>query len=90
MEPAIGPGAAGEFEAFCTVYDTLPDLEPILAGNGKAKFPQEASARYATVLGLTVRASTADARREWARVASEAGKPGMGAVLCDRPLPQNA
>lgn len=59
VEPAIGPAAAGEFEAFCTVYDTLPDLEPILAGNGKAKFPQEASARYATVLGLTVRASTA-------------------------------
>ena len=59
VEPAIGPAAAGEFEAFCTVYDTLPDLEPILAGNGKAKFPQEASARYATVLGLIVRASTA-------------------------------
>ena len=59
VEPAIGPGAAGEFEAFCTVYEKLPDLESILAGKGKARFPDEASARYATVLGLTVRAQTA-------------------------------
>ena len=59
VEPAIGPGAAGEFEAFCTVYEKLPDLDSILTGMGKARFPDEASARYATVLGLTVRAQTA-------------------------------
>ena len=60
VEPAIGPGAAGEFEAFCAVYQRLPDLESILEGKGKAKFPPEASARYATVLGLIVRTDTAD------------------------------
>ena len=59
IEPAVGPGAAGEFDAFCSVYDKLPDLIPILEGKGKAKFPTEASARYATVLGLIVRAGTA-------------------------------
>ena len=58
-EPAIGPGASGEFEAFCKVYENLPDLLAILEGKGKARFPDEASARYATVLGLTVRAQTA-------------------------------
>jgi len=60
VEPAIGPGAAGEFEAFCAVYDKLPDLDPILTGKSKAKFPAEASARYATVLGLIVRADSAE------------------------------
>lgn len=59
-EPAIGPGACGEFEAFCAVYQDLPDLESILEGKSKAKFPAEASARYATVLGLIVRTDTAD------------------------------
>lgn len=60
VEPAIGPGAAGEFEAFCLVYDRLPDLAPILEGKSKATFPSEASARYATVLGLVVRAESAE------------------------------
>ncbi len=60
VEPAIGPGAAGEFEAFCAVYDKLPDLDPILTGKSKATFPAEASARYATVLGLIVRADSAE------------------------------
>jgi len=59
VEPAVGAGAAGEFDAFCTVYDKLPDLESILAGKSKAVFPAEASSRYATVLGLIVRADTA-------------------------------
>jgi hypothetical protein len=60
VEPAIGPGAAGEFEAFCAVYQGLPDLEAILSGKSKAPFPEEASSRYATVLGLIVRADSAD------------------------------
>lgn len=59
-EPAIGPAAAGELEAFSAVYQSLPDLDSILAGQGKASFPPEASARYATVLGLIVRADTAE------------------------------
>lgn len=60
IEPAVGPGAAGEFTAFCAVYERLPELDPIIAGKGKASFPTEASARYATVLGLVVRAQTAE------------------------------
>lgn len=59
VAPAIGPGAAGEFEAFCAVYGKLPDLDLILEGKGDSKFPKEASARYATVLGLIVRADSA-------------------------------
>ena len=59
VEPAIGPGASGEFEAFCAVYAGLPDLESILLGKSKATFPTEASARYATVLGLIVRTEAA-------------------------------
>lgn len=58
-EPAIGPGAAGEFEAFCQVYEKLPDLDSVINGKSDVQFPTEASARYATVLGLTVRAQTA-------------------------------
>lgn len=58
-EPAIGPGASGEFEAFCNVYDTLPNLEAILDGKSNERFPEEPSARYATVLGLTLRAQSA-------------------------------
>lgn len=60
IEPAVGVGAEGEFAAFCTVYAGLPELEPILAGNGESAFPAEASARYATVLGLIVRAEGAE------------------------------
>lgn len=60
VEPAIGLGAAGEFDAFCMVYDKLPELAPILEGKSTAAFPAEASARYATVLGLVVRAEGAE------------------------------
>jgi hypothetical protein len=60
VEPAVGPGAAGELEAFCAVYQGLPDLESILAGGSKASFPEEVSARYAVVLGLIVRSDTAE------------------------------
>jgi hypothetical protein len=60
IEPAVGPGAAGEFEAFCTVYSELPDLASILKGISEATFPTESSARYATVLGLIVRCENAE------------------------------
>ena len=56
ITPAVGAAAAGEFEAFCSVYENLPDLESVLAGNNDVKFPDEASGRYATVLGLAMRA----------------------------------
>lgn len=60
IETAVGIGPCEEFNAFCAVYDTLPDLELILSGQGKVKFPIEPSARYATVLGLVVRMQSAE------------------------------
>ena len=57
---AVGEGAEAEFNAFVTLYETLPDLTRILEGNGKAiAFPSEPSVRYATTTGLTVRAKDA-------------------------------
>ena len=55
IEPAIGPCASAEFDAFCAIYQGLPNLESVLKGKSKETFPEEASARYATVLGLIVR-----------------------------------
>jgi MoxR-like ATPase len=61
VDPAVGTGAAAEFAAFITLYKTLPDLTPILEGNGKnIPFPTEPSVRYATTVGLTVRAIDAN------------------------------
>jgi MoxR-like ATPase len=61
ITPAVGTGAAAEFAAFITLYETLPNLTPILAGKGDGiPFPQEPSVRYATTIGLTVRASDAN------------------------------
>lgn len=61
IAPAVGTGAAAEFAAFITLYETLPNLTPILAGNGDGiPFPQEPSVRYATTIGLTVRARDAN------------------------------
>jgi hypothetical protein len=61
IAPAVGQGAAAEFAAFITLYKTLPNLTPILEGKGEAiKFPTEPSARYATAIGLTVRAADAN------------------------------
>lgn len=60
IAPAVGEPTAAEFDAFAALYEALPDLEPILAGNGaNVVFPEEASARYAVVLGLVVRADNA-------------------------------
>jgi len=59
IQPAVGVATAGEFSAFCAVYQNLPDLEPILDGKSKVAFPKEPSARYATVLGLIIRANSA-------------------------------
>ena len=57
---AVGSGAAAEFAAYITLYKTLPNLIPILQGNGDAiAFPKEPSVRYATTTGLTVRAQDA-------------------------------
>lgn len=56
----VGVGAATEFEAYAAVYAQLPDVERILAGAGsQIRFPAEPSVRYATAMGLTVRANSA-------------------------------
>jgi MoxR-like ATPase len=61
IAPAVGAGAAAEFDAFTQLYETLPDLTLILAGEGdRISFPTEPSARYATAIGLTVRAADAN------------------------------
>lgn len=61
VAPAIGEAAAAEFSAYVSLYKHLPALEPILAGQGgQTSFPKEPSVRYATVVGLSVRAASAD------------------------------
>jgi ATPase family associated with various cellular activities (AAA) len=61
LAPAIGVAANAEFQAFTLLYQTLPDLIPILEGKGsQIPFPIEPSARYATAIGLTVQAIDAD------------------------------
>ncbi len=54
ITPAVGAPAAGEFEAFCKVYASLPDIAAILRGEDVSA-PDEASARYATTLALALR-----------------------------------
>ena len=54
---ALGPAAWAEYRAYLKTYDALPDLEAILAGRGgEIPCPGEVSAKYATVIGLAVRA----------------------------------
>jgi MoxR-like ATPase len=61
LAPAIGTLANAEFQAFTELYRILPDLAPILDGAGAdIPFPAEPSARYATAIGLTIRAKDAD------------------------------
>ena len=58
--PAIGEETTAEFKAYIAVYKNLPQLEAILAGEGDAiPFPSEPSVRYATTVGLAVRAKDA-------------------------------
>jgi MoxR-like ATPase len=61
LAPAIGTLANAEFQAFTELYRILPNLAPILEGAGAdIPFPTEPSARYATAIGLTIRAKDAD------------------------------
>lgn len=52
---AVGMAAASEFNAFVRLYEQLPDLGGILNASAQPEFPKEPSARYAVVVGLTVR-----------------------------------
>lgn len=61
IAPAVGMETEAEFAAFVKVYETLPDLDRIFMGKGDALlFPSEPSVRYATTIGLAVRASDAN------------------------------
>ncbi len=61
VSPAIGEAAAAEFMAFVRLYEQLPDLDSVLRGqNTSLKLPDEASVRYAAVVGLASRAQNAD------------------------------
>jgi MoxR-like ATPase len=61
ITPAVGGATEAEFAAFVALYKTLPDLSPILEGDGKRiPFPSEPSVRYATTVGLTVGAADAN------------------------------
>lgn len=58
----IGVEAAAEFNAYTELYLTLPDLSAIINGDGASlRFPSDPGARFATTIGLTARAKTADA-----------------------------
>jgi AAA domain (dynein-related subfamily) len=60
IAPAVGEAAMTEFMAYIKLYQALPNLVAILEGRGdKIDFPTEPSARYATAIGLTVRAADA-------------------------------
>ena len=60
LAPAIGMAANSEFQAFIDLYRQLPDLVRILGGFGEdILFPIEPSTRYATAIGLTMRADDA-------------------------------
>ncbi len=58
----VGTPTATEFQSYIELYRVLPDLEPILSGEGgeRIAFPTEPSARYAVTIGLTVRAKEAE------------------------------
>jgi MoxR-like ATPase len=61
VEAAVGEGAAGEFAAFLSVYESIPDLSAIVAGMGAlVSFPIEPSERYAVTIGLSTRALEAE------------------------------
>jgi MoxR-like ATPase len=60
IAPVVGAAAAAEFSAFLELYQALPDLDAILRGEAIANFPTEPSARYATIVGLTMRAADAE------------------------------
>lgn len=60
IAPAVGIEPSSEFLAFLDVYNHLPNLNQILAGQGQTiPFPSEPSVRYAAAIGLAVRATTA-------------------------------
>ncbi|GAB4297805.1 MAG: MoxR family ATPase [Oscillatoriaceae cyanobacterium] len=81
IAPAVGSETQAEFQAYLKVYQNLPDINQIFQGKGDAiAFPSEPSVRYATTVGLSVRAAdamegynafkwlSANASAEWVRL----------------------
>ena len=61
IAPAVGIATAAEFLAFTQLYATLPNLMPILEGKGEnIPWSSEPSIKYATTIGLTMRAADAN------------------------------
>ena len=61
IDSAVGEGPADEFDSYVNVYKKLPSLDAILEGQGDhEKFPREASVRFATTIGLGLRAKKHD------------------------------
>jgi len=66
VSACVGEGASAELRAYLELKETLPDLAPILAGQGRRiPWPEELSLRWALVVGLAFRANTA-AEVKWA------------------------
>jgi MoxR-like ATPase len=62
IAPAVGRGAAAEFDAYTALYSQVPDLNRILSGEGDdLRFPSEPSLAYAVTTGLTAKAQDAQA-----------------------------
>ena len=62
---AIGDGATEEFNSFLKVYKNLPNLSQIIKGNGeKIIFPKQVSRQWATITGLTKRATRPEEVKE--------------------------
>ena len=60
--PSVGRGPGMEFMAFVEVYQNLPSLEAIMAGNGQGStLPTDPSALYALAHGLALRSDTREA-----------------------------
>jgi MoxR-like ATPase len=58
IAPAVSEGAAAEFNAFVSLYRNLPNLDAILQEKEAAiAFSDEPSIRYATTIGLAMRAN---------------------------------
>lgn len=60
VAPAVGDGAASEFNSFVKLYSKLPEIEKILEGDMSIPTPKEPSMMYAVCGALVSRAETAD------------------------------
>ena len=61
VDAAVGEGAGAEFRSFTSLYQQLIDLDVVLRGDGQTLgFPSKPSVRYATVVGLGLRAKDAE------------------------------